>query len=152
MLIPHQGSQAFLQGIVDDSPAELLIHLSAISSDVVSAVVPPLPEEVERFLTEFVVVFEPPSELPLRRYYDHVIPLIPGDKPMYVRPYRYSPALKDEIEKQVADMLAKGLIQPSVSALSSPILLVRKKDGTWRFCIDYRYLNALKQKSKFSYF
>jgi hypothetical protein len=78
-----------------------------------------------------------------------VIPLVPGAKPVYVRPYRYSPALKDEIEKQVADMLAKGLIQPSVSAFSSPILLVRKKDGTWRFFINYRYLNALTLKSKF---
>jgi hypothetical protein len=68
---------------------------------------------------------------------------------VHIRPYRYPPPLKDEIEKQVAEMLAKGLIQPSTSAFSSPILLVRKKDGTWRFCVDYKYLNALTLKSRF---
>jgi hypothetical protein len=149
MSIPHHGSQAFIQGIVDDSPTELLVHLSALSSDLEPSTVPAVPAEIERLLSEFAEVFESPSELPPRRDCDHVIPLVPGAKPVYVRPYRYSPALKDEIEKQVADMLAKGLIQPSVSAFSSPILLVRKKDGTWRFYIDYRYLNALTLKSKF---
>lgn len=59
------------------------------------------------------------------------------------------PALKDEIEAQVDAMLQQGLIQKSTSPFSSPVLLVRKKDGSWRFCVDYRYLNALTVKSTF---
>jgi len=73
----------------------------------------------------------------------------PVSPPVALRQYRYKPALKDEIEKQVSEMLQSGMVQPSLSAFSSPVLLVRKKDGMWRFYVDYRMLNALTVKSKF---
>jgi hypothetical protein len=87
--------------------------------------------------------------LPPARPCDHSIPLVPGAQPVQVRPYRYPPLLKDEIERQVTDMLKLGIIRPSASPFSSPVLLVKKKDGTFRFCVDYRYLNALTLKTKF---
>ena len=67
---------------------------------------------------------------------------------MHTRAYRFPPDQKDEIEKQLKDMISKGIIRPSASPYPSPVLLVRKKDGSWRFCVDYRKLNAQIVKNK----
>jgi hypothetical protein len=73
--------------------------------------------------------------------------LIPGASPVRSRPYRHSPELKTEIEKQIAEMLASGVIRPSTCAFSSPLIVVKKKDSTWRLCPDFRRLNSLTLKS-----
>jgi hypothetical protein len=74
---------------------------------------------------------------------------MPGVQPVNVKPYRYSPQQKDEIEKQIKEMLKQGIIQPSHSPFASPVLLVKKKDGSWRFCVDYRHLNAVTVKNRY---
>ena len=83
------------------------------------------------------------------RPYDHRIHLLPGTAPIAVRPYRYPQLQKDELERQCAAMLAQGIIRPSTSPFSTPVLLVRKADNSWRFYIDYRDPNAKTSKDKF---
>uniref|UniRef100_A0A0A9D2Z3 Integrase catalytic domain-containing protein n=1 Tax=Arundo donax TaxID=35708 RepID=A0A0A9D2Z3_ARUDO len=108
-----------------------------------------IPDCIFQILEQFSSVLDPPSELPPHREWDHRIPLLPISKPINIRPYRYSPAQKDEIERQIAEMLKAGIIRHSTSPFSSPVLLVPKKDKSWHFCVDFRHLNAMTIKNKF---
>lgn len=79
--------------------------------------------------------------MPPNRSHDHSIHLKPESKAVSVRPYRYPYFQKEKIEKIVKELLHNGVIRPSQSPYSSPVLLVRKVDGSWRMCIDYWALN-----------
>jgi len=138
-----------LQGDLPSSPDHVLVHLCVVSDSQQPTTEPVIPEDIQSLISKFAPLFDDQISLPPSRACDHAIPLIPGARPMNIRPYRYPPALRDEIEKQVAEMLDKGLIQPSASLFSSPVLLVKKKDGSYRFCVDFCHLNALTVKSKF---
>jgi hypothetical protein len=93
-----------------------------------------------------------PEELPGMppdRDIEFVIELIPGTAPIAQRPYRMNPQELEELKKQLADMLSKGLIRPSASPWGSPVLFVDKRDGTIRLCVDYRKLNEVTIKNKY---
>lgn len=109
----------------------------------------PLPVDLSAILDSYPEMFSQTSTMPPPRPQDHCIPLVPGSAPINVRPYRYPHFQKAEIERLVSEMLHSGIIRPSSSPYSSPVLLVRKKDGTWRFCIDYRALNSITIKDRF---
>ncbi|MCI01453.1 RNA-directed DNA polymerase (Reverse transcriptase), partial [Trifolium medium] len=100
--------------------------------------------ELEEVLDEYASIFQTPSSLPPRRKKEHVINLVEGQGAVSVRPYRYPHHHKDEIERQVKEMLDSGIIRHSSSSFSSPVILVKKKDNTWRMCVDYRALNKLE--------
>ena len=94
-------------------------------------------EDMERVIQQFQEVFEMPKGLPPVQGQEHAIILNEGIGLINVLPYRYPQIKKDEIEKLVAEMLAAEVIQHSCSPFSSPLILVKKKDGSWRFCVDY---------------
>ncbi|UYV80667.1 hypothetical protein LAZ67_19001324, partial [Cordylochernes scorpioides] len=70
-----------------------------------------------------------------------------GDQsPIKQRPYRVAPSERRLIQDEVNKMIENHIVKPSESPWSSPVILVRKKDGTWRFCVDYRRLNKITKK------
>ncbi|KAD6118896.1 hypothetical protein E3N88_10167 [Mikania micrantha] len=99
--------------------------------------------ELQSLITKYDKIFAEPTQLPPNRYHTHSITLLPNTTPPNIRPYRYPHSQKNEIEKQVQQLLTWGFIQPSTSPFSSPVLLVRKKDQSWRLCVDYRALNKI---------
>jgi hypothetical protein len=107
-----------------------------------------MPAEIQPLVQEFDDIFTAGQQLPPCRRHDHKIPLLPGAQPVKARPYRYAPHQKDEIERQIHQMLRQGIIRHSTSPFASPVLLVRKKDGAWHFYVDYRQLNAITVKHK----
>jgi hypothetical protein len=98
-------------------------------------------------LQQFANVFTEPQGLPPRRSHDHYIALQQGAQPVSIRPYQ-----KEDIKKIAQDLMHSGVIWHSHSPFSSPVLLVRKADGTWRMCMDYRALNKVTIKDKFPIF
>ena len=86
---------------------------------------------------------------PSRGEDDHKIELIPGSSPPNKPPYRVSLAQQEEIMAQVNELVEKGMVRPSSSPFFSPVLLVQKKDGSYRMCVDYRALNKNTIKNRF---
>ena len=87
-------------------------------------------KELGQLLARYEAIFQTPTTLPPLRKHNHHIILGPGSNPINVRPYRYPNIQKNEIERAVKEMLAIGIIRPSSSSFSSPVLLVKKKDGS----------------------
>jgi hypothetical protein len=93
-----------------------------------------------------------PEELPGMppdRDIEFIIELVPGTAPIAQRPYHMNPQELEELKKQLADMLSKGLICPSASPWGSPVIFVDKRDGTIRLCVDYHKLNEVTIKNKY---
>jgi len=100
--------------------------------------------------SEYANVF--PDEvlgLPPSRDIDFTIDLIPGAGSVSMSPYRMAPAELAELKKQIEELMEKQFIRPSASPWGAPVLLVKKKDGSSRLCVDYRQLNKLTVKNKY---
>ncbi|GJW93492.1 putative reverse transcriptase domain-containing protein [Tanacetum coccineum] len=101
-------------------------------------------------IQDFPEVF--PEELPglpPPRQVEFRIDLIPGAAPVARTPYRLAPSEMKELSKQLQELSEKGFIRPSSSPWGAPVLFVKKKDGSFRMCIDYRELNKLTIKNRY---
>ncbi|XP_028758775.1 uncharacterized protein LOC114717745 [Neltuma alba] len=162
----NNGTFVTLQGMVQPSITradfhhlQRLVHMDAVSEffmlhlDIQGehdlGLDDSIPGDMKSLLHNYQEVFTKPTGLPPQRALEHRIILQEGVGPVKVRPYRYPFSQKDEIERMVTELLQDGLIQPSTSPFSAPVILVKKKDGTWRFCVDYRALNAVTIKDSF---
>ncbi|GJU50451.1 putative reverse transcriptase domain-containing protein [Tanacetum coccineum] len=87
--------------------------------------------------------------LPPTRQVEFQIDLIPGAAPVARAPYRLAPSEMKELSEQLKELSDKGFIRPSSSPWGAPVLFVKKKDGSFRMCIDYRELNKLTVKNRY---
>nr|GFB44821.1 putative reverse transcriptase domain-containing protein [Tanacetum cinerariifolium] len=106
--------------------------------------------EVVPIVQEFPEVFpEDLPGLPPARQVEFQIDLVPGAAPVARAPYRLAPAEMQELSTQLQELSDKGFIRPSSSPWGAPVLFVKKKDGSFRMCIDYRKLNKLTVKNRY---
>lgn len=121
-----------------DPPAPFDIHTDGLTQD--------QQNQIQALLTKYKDVFAyTADQLGRCSIVKHTIDT--GDNaPIRLRPYRTTPANKEEIDKQINEMLKNDVISPSTSPWASPVVLVKKSDGNMRFCIDYRKLNQITEK------
>jgi hypothetical protein len=128
---------------IDNGVWYVLICKNALFS--IDDIASTLPPAVTVLLQEYKDVFpdEIPPRLPPLRGIEHQIDLILRASLPNRAAYRTNPEETKEIERQVKDLLDRGYVQESLSPCVVPVLLVPKKDGTWRMCVDCRAINNI---------
>ena len=129
---------------------EFLATLAPASDGTVHQLQGNLVEDI-RIVCEYPDAF--PDDLPgmpPERDIEFIIDLLPSTAPITKRPYRMSIGELEELKAQLRDLLDKKFIRPSSSPWGAPAIFVEKKDGTQRMCVDYRSLNEVTIKNKYS--
>jgi hypothetical protein len=99
---------------------------------------------------EFLEVFSDDiTKLQSEREVEFAVDLVPGMSPISIAPYRMSASELSELKKQLEELIEKQFIRPSVSPWGAPMLLVKKKDGSMRLCVDYGQLNKVTIKNRY---
>ena len=128
----RKGCEAYLAYVIDTKKAEHSLSY-----------IPTVCDYLYMFLEEF-------PRLPPQREIEFVIDVVPGATLTSITPYRMAPLELKELKLQLQELLEKRFIRPSVSPCRAPMPFVKKKDGTVRLCVDYRQLNKMTVKNKYS--
>jgi hypothetical protein len=108
-----------------------------------------LKSDLYEVVNQYDEMFKEPKGLPPKRGIQHEIQLQEDCPLPNIGMYRMSIMENAEIKKQIQELLDKGVIVPRSSPCGSPIVLVPKKDGTWRMCVDFRALNKITIKNRY---
>ena len=162
-LLKQAGLLRLLQSEMISAPAESSTQLGIVDADVGESdeldsdhsvqeistdADPGLRSAIEEVIGEFEDLFDELSEqsasVPAMP-----IELLPGAMPKTYSPRRISPAMQQVIAEEVAELLSLGIVVPSSSRFASPVVLVKKKDGSRRMCVDYRAVNSCTAPLRF---
>ncbi|XP_048605512.1 uncharacterized protein LOC125583026 [Brassica napus] len=134
------------RSLYSQKPFLLFLYKESLMAS--SDLAPEIPSELLDVLQKYSDVFpdENPKGLPPVRGIEHQIDLVPGASLPNRPAYRTNPVETKELQKQIGDLLEKGYIRESLSPCAVPVLLVPKKDGSWRMCVDCRAINNITQK------
>ena len=127
----QKGCKGYLAHVVDTRSSEVRLEDVPVVRDFLDVFLDDLPG------------------LPPEREIDFPIDLVPGTAPISLPPYRVAPAELKELKTQLQELVDRGFIRPSISPWGASVLFVKKKDGTWRLCIDYRQLNKVTIRKKY---
>src|ERR1051325_4282460 len=141
MLVSTKQLKEFMK---DEASVFLLMATLSVESQSVIANFP--------VVCDFPEVF--PDEIPSappEREVEFSVDLVPGTRPISMEPYRMSASELAELKSQLEYLLEKKFVRPSVSPWGAPVLLVKKKDGCMRLCVDYRQLNKVTIKNRYPF-
>lgn len=130
----RHGQWHFSEGPAHITSLSDSAHLPSVQSD-----------QLERIIEELFAKM--PESLGCTSLVAHKI--LTRAEPIKQRFYPISPALQKQVFKELDDMLAQGIVEPSTSPWSSPIVMVKKSDGSYRFCVDYRKLNKVTERDAY---
>ena len=137
------SARKFLKDMAEDAPMWAIQVRTKIPNTI--------SDNFPEFLQDFAAVFpkESPDTLPPDRSIQHFIDFIPGSTLPNLPHYRLNPTQSAELQRQVEDLLHRGLILESQSPCVVPALLAPKKDGTWRICVDCLSINHITVRYRF---
>ncbi|KAL8598062.1 hypothetical protein ACOMHN_062660 [Nucella lapillus] len=124
--------------VTSDVPTIPLQATKTHEDAVITTADPEFKRDIQALLAEYTDVF---SDLPNATTIEECRVDLTDDNPIRSKPYPVPFSQRETVKEEVEAMLKMGVIEPSVSPYASPIVLVKKRDGKIRFCVDYRKLN-----------